>query len=380
MANALGRDTASVSAALATGRTGLRPSRTDDGLPFETWLGFTPGDLAPLPESLAAHDTRQARLSAHVLHEMREAVDEAIARWGAERVGIAIGTTTGGIGDTEDRYEHYAAEGRFADGYDLERQHNHHATADVLAALTGARGPALVQSSACSSSAKVLATAQRLIGLGVVDAMIVGGIDTLCRFTLLGFHGLGILSDARCLPLSAERKGINLGEAAALMLVEREGTPVCWLRGVGESSDAHHLTQPSPDGEGLARAIEAALSQADLPAAAVDLVNAHATGTPLNDAAESQALARVLPHGPTVVATKGYTGHTLGAAGATEAVLCALALRDGWTPGSLTTAPLLQEGESLSIALDAVQRPFKVALSTSAAFAGHNAAVLLEAP
>jgi 3-oxoacyl-[acyl-carrier-protein] synthase-1 len=378
MANGLGRTTAEVLAALQAGGSGLRRSTPEDRLPFDTWVARVPGALAPLPEGLAAWDTRQARLAAHLMDELRPALSAAVARWGASRVGIAIGTTTGGIGDTEDRYPAWRDTGAFPDGYDLERQHNLHATADFLAALTGLRGPAFVQSSACSSSAKVLASAKRLLALGVVDAMVVGGIDSASRFTLLGFHGLGILSDKPCAPFAADRDGINLGEAGALMLLEREGDAIATLRGVGETSDAHHLTQPAPDGEGLARAIRAALDEAGLAPDAIDLVNAHATGTPLNDAAEVQALAASLPHHPPVVGTKGYTAHTLGAAGATEAVLAVLAVQHGWSPGTRTRAPVLDS--PIPVATERVDGPFRHVLSTSAAFAGHNAAVIVGAP
>ncbi len=380
LANGLGRDTAAVWASLKQGRTGLAPLDPSLGLPFRSWFAAVPGPLPPLPREVACHDTRQARLAAHVLDLIRPRVDAAIARWGPARVGVLIGTTTGGIGDTETRYPDFAAQGRFTSGYDLARQHNLHATADVLARLLGTTGPTFVQSSACSSSAKVLASAQRLIASDTVDAMLVGGIDSRCRFTLLGFHGLGILSEQPCRPLSAARDGISLGEAAALLLVEREGTPLSWLRAVGETSDAHHLTQPHPEGAGLRTAIELALGQGGVDAHDVGLVNAHATGTRLNDAAECTALTAVFGRGPVVVGTKGYTGHTLGAAGATEAALACLALQHGWTPGTRTEAPLLAEGEGLDLAVEHRPLDTRFALSTSAAFAGHNAAVLLEAP
>lgn len=382
---ALGRDEAAVRASLREGRSGLVRWGAGQGLPFDTWFGAIPEDDGPaglpLPASLAAMDTRQARIAHAALGPLRDRVEDAKARFGADRVGVFIGSTTGGMGDTETRVAMLKAHGRFVDGYDLRRQHNAHATADVIASLLGLSGPVFVQSSACSSSAKVLGSAQRLVASGLIDAAIVGGIDTACRYTLLGFHGLGILSEHRCRPLSASREGINLGEAAALMLVEREDTPVsarAWLRGVGETSDAFHATQPRPDGAGLAAAVREGLDTAGLAPSDVDLVNAHATGTPLNDAAECMALKAVLPHGPPIVGTKGWTGHTLGAAGAVEAVLCVQALEDGWSPGTLTEGEVLTEGLGMTLPRAPVEGDLRVVVSTSAAFAGHNAAVVLE--
>lgn len=382
---ALGRDEAAVRASLRAGRSGLVPWGEAQGLPFSTWFGAIPEDDGPagrpLPAALATMDTRQARVAHAVLDPLRDQVEDAKARWGAHRVGVFIGSTTGGMGDTETRVHMLRDAGAFTDGYDIRRQHNAHATADVIAALLGLTGPVFVQSSACSSSAKVLGSAQRLVAAGLIDAAVVGGLDTACRYTLLGFHGLGILSEHRCRPLSADREGINLGEAAAMLFVEREDTPAdprAWLRGVGETSDAFHATQPRPDGSGLRAAIEEGLAQGGLSPEAVDLVNAHATGTPLNDAAECSALAAVFPHDLPVVGTKGWTGHTLGAAGAVEAVLSVMALQDGWSPGTLTEGPVLAEGLDLRLPREPVEGALGVVVSTSAAFAGHNAAVVLE--
>ncbi len=384
LACALGDHEHDVRASLRAGRSGLVRWGADQGLPFSTWFGAIPdhdgGAQRPVPAFLRDHDSRQARIAHAALAPLQDAVDDAKARYGADRIAVVIGTTTGGMGDTETRVEALRAHGGFDDGWSLRRQHNAHATADGIAALLGVAGPVFVQSSACSSSAKVLGTAQRLVAIGVVDAAIVGGIDTACRYTLLGFHGLGILSEHRCRPLSAAREGINLGEAAALMVVERDDTPAtprAWMLGVGETSDAFHATQPRPDGSGLAAAIREGLAIGGMAADEVDLVNAHATGTPLNDAAECAALADVLPHHPPIVGTKGWTGHTLGAAGAVEAVLSVMALEDQWSPGTLTEGPPLAEGAGLDLPREPVAGPFECVVSTSAAFAGHNAAVVL---
>lgn len=377
-ASALGRTDAEAMQQLHAGVSGLRPRGHDLGLPFTTWFGEVPGELDALPDRLAAYDNRQARLLQHLAEPLRDALDRALSRWGPSRVGLALGTTTGGIGATEQRFPAWP-DAAPPPGWFTE-QHNLHVTADLAAQLTGAAGLVLVQSSACSSSSKVFGTARRLLDLGVLDAVLVGGVDSRCRFTLLGFHGLGILSEHRCRPFSAERAGINLGEGGGLLLIEREGPPLAWLRGVGETSDAHHATQPHPEGLGLSRAIEAALTQAGTRADEVDLVNAHATGTELNDAAEALALSRCLPHRPLVVATKGYTGHTLGACGAVEVAMCVRALSEGWAPGTLSEGERAPEAAGLRLSSERVEQPFRYALNVSAAFAGHNAAVLLEAP
>lgn len=384
LACGLGAHLDDVRASLRAGRSGLSRWGEAQGLPFETWFGaLPPGVERALPPALADRDTRQARVAWGTLAPMRASIEAAVGRYGADRVGVIVGTTTGGMGDTERRVEALRANGRFEDGYSLRRQHNAHATADLVADLLGLQGPVFVQSSACSSSAKVLGSAQRLIAAGLLDAAVVGGIDTACRYTLLGFHSLGILSGHRCRPLSVEREGINLGEAAAWLLVERPHVDVparARLLAVGETSDAHHATQPRPCGSGLRAAVQEALDGAGLQPADLDLVNAHATGTPLNDAAECRAFAGWLPETVPVVGTKGWTGHTLGAAGAVEAVLAVMALEDGWLPGTLTQGASLPEGRGLCLPREPVSGPFRRALSTSAAFAGHNAAVLLEAP
>lgn len=375
----LGRTTADVLAGLRAGADGLVPVGRERGLPFTSWFGFVPGELAPLPTDLVAWDTRHARLVAHGVDLVREAVEGAVARWGRERVGVVVGTTTGGMADTEARYPDWRAHGAFTDGYDLRRQHAQLATAELIATLVGATGPRISQSSACSSSNKVLGTARRLLDLGVCDAVVVGGVDSWCRFTMMGFRSLEVLTSDRCAPFAADRTGINLGEAAALLLVERDGDARALLRGVGETSDAHHMTQPHPEGSGLVAAMREALSRSGVAPEQVDLVNAHATGTRLNDTAEAAAIRAVLPHGPPVIGTKGATGHTLGACGGLEAIFTIASLAEGWAPGTRTRAPL-EEGLGIDVRTEAWTGRFRYALSTTAAFAGHNAAVLLEAP
>jgi 3-oxoacyl-[acyl-carrier-protein] synthase-1 len=373
---ALGATTAEVVTGLRAGRSGLVRLGRDDGLPFETWFGALPSEPVEPAPPLGPWDARQARVALHVVAEVEDAVRRAVARWGSHRVGLVLGTTTGGVSETEDVFAAYVRDGRFPPGFDFVRRHAQHAAGEVVAARLGLAGPRVASVSACSSSTKAFGTARRWLDAGVVDAVLVAGVDTRCRMTLLGFHALEVLSSERCTPFGAGRRGINLGEGAGFVLVERDGDARGWLRAVGETSDAFHLTQPRPDGAGVHDAMAAALAASGLRPEQVDLVNPHATGTPYNDAAEARALAALLPHRPPVVATKGYTGHTLGACGAIEAVMCLVSLEQGWAPAALT-GPLDPDCD-VAVPTAPIEGRFRVALNVSAAFAGHNAAVVLE--
>jgi 3-oxoacyl-[acyl-carrier-protein] synthase-1 len=219
----------------------------------------------------------------------------------------------------------------------------------------------------------------RLIESDVIDAAIVGGIDTLCAMTLTGFNSLAALSPTQCKPFSSERDGINIGEAGAFLLLERSGEARALLEGIGESSDAYHISAPHPEGEGAELAMRGALQQAGCTPGDVDHVNAHGTGTPLNDIAEGKAIARVFGPDVPVASTKGYTGHTLGGAGATEAAFCLLALEEGFVPQSLGASPLDPRLE-LDIALKLRHKPLRRVVSNSLAFGGNNVSLVLRAP
>ena len=237
----------------------------------------------------------------------------------AHRIAVLLGTSTGGIGESERAHAYHHVHGALPPGYSVETSHALDASLPVVCALADVGGPAYVLSTACSSSAKVFAAAQRLIHLGVCDAALVGGVDSLCQLTIRGFAGLEVLSPAPCRPFCSERAGINIGEGAALCLLEREGDGPARLLAVGESSDAYHMTSPHPEGLGARLAMERALQGAGLGPGEGDHINAHGTGTRQNDSAEGAAIAGLFGPGMTVVATKGYTGHQLGAAGASRA-------------------------------------------------------------
>jgi 3-oxoacyl-[acyl-carrier-protein] synthase I len=376
LCNALGRTRRAVRDALYDGRCGLGPSPI--ALPFETVVGAVRGDLPELPASLAPWSTRTARIAALLLDDLRAELEALRGRWRPDRIAILLGTSTAGADVTENAYRHFLADGALPRDYDLFRHHTYGAILHVVRVLSGAEGPAWVTSTACTSSAKPLASAKRLIDAGMIDAAIVGGIDTLCRMTLQGFRSLEALSPDPARPFSAERKGLNIGEGGAFLLVEREGEPVALLEAVGESSDAYHISAPDPAGAGARLAMERAFLQAGVPTSSLDHVNAHGTGTRLNDVSEAAAIEALFGRDVPIVSTKGYTGHLLGAAGATEAGIAILALREGWIPASLGALPV-DPKVTARIATERTQGEFRRVLSNSFAFGGNNVSVLLGA-
>jgi len=375
--NALGRSTAEVLRALDEGHSGLGPSPLP--VTMETFVGAIPGELPPLPRAHAAYDTRLARIGWMAFAEVREALERAVARWGGERVAVVLGTSTGGLEQTEQAFEAWLQTGRVPERYDYQRQHNFNALGELLASVAGARGPVYVVSSACSSSGKVAASAGRLIRAGLADAVLIGGIDSLTRMTLQGFHSLGILSSGRCRPFGVERDGINIGEGAALLLVERDAPSAeVVVLGVGESSDAYRMSSPEPTGRGAREAMERALAQAGCGPGDVDHVNAHGTATKLNDAAEALAIEALLGDRVPVSSTKGYTGHLLGGAGGTEMVFAIHAIRAGRMPATLGATPLDPEVR-IQVIVEPEEGPVRRVLSNSFAFGGSNVSVLVGA-
>jgi 3-oxoacyl-[acyl-carrier-protein] synthase-1 len=384
LVTALGHGRAATFEALRSGRTGLarRGFETAD---IGSWLGVVDGlDELDWREDLAAYDCRNNRLAELALRTdgFAEAVEAAAARWGARRVGVFLGTSTSGILQTELAYrERDAATGALPDSLHYGETHNTASVARHVRAALGLQGPAHVVSTACSSSAKVFAAAERAIRLGVVDAAVVGGVDSLCMTTLYGFKALELTSGEICRPWDAERAGLSIGEAAAFALLERPDGParaMGWLLGAGESSDGHHMSSPHPEGAGAALAMRAALATAGLQPADVDYLNLHGTATPGNDAAEDKAVAAVFGSGTPCSSTKGYTGHTLGAAGGVEASIALLALEHGLAPPSLnlqTQDPALQA----KLLREPLRTELKVVASNSFGFGGSNASLVFGA-
>jgi 3-oxoacyl-[acyl-carrier-protein] synthase-1 len=382
LVTALGRGRAATLAALRAQRSGLAH------LDFETarigsWLGLVDGaDAVTLAPGLAAYDCRNNRLAELGLRAdgFDAAVRRAATRHGAARVGVFLGTSTSGILQTEIAYRHRdPAAGALPAELDYARTHNTYSVARYVREALALGGPAFVVSTACSSSAKVFASAQRMIDLGLVDAAVVGGVDSLCMTTLYGFKSLELVADSVCRPWDAERSGLSLGEGAAFALLEREPEQVdAWLLGCGESSDGHHMSSPHPEGAGAVIAMRGALAQAGLRPADVDYLNLHGTGTPGNDAAEDAAVCAVFGRDLACSSTKGYTGHTLGAAGGVEAALTMLALEHGFLPPCLNLRqpdPALHAG----VLRQPLERPIRVAASNSFGFGGSNACLLFGA-
>lgn len=344
-------------------------------------VGYVTAPLAGTDVLPAPLRSRNNALLLTALAEIRPAVDEAIARYGRERVAIVLGTSTSGIGESEGAIAEHHATGQLPASFHV-RQQELGSPAMALSHVLGVAGPATVISTACSSSAKALASAARLLRAGVADAVVTGGADSLCRFTVAGFSALESVSEARCNPMSVNRRGINIGEGAALFLMTREPGPVR-LAGWGESSDAHHISAPEPTGRGALAAMREALERSGLQPSAIDYVNLHGTATPQNDAMESRAVRELLGGEVPCSSTKPLTGHTLGACGAIEAAFSWLALTDNpsgrlpphWWDGEvdpeLPALSLVKPGQTLG-------RPLRAVLSNSFAFGGSNAVLVLE--
>ncbi|MDR6350968.1 beta-ketoacyl-[acyl-carrier-protein] synthase family protein [Pantoea sp. SORGH_AS_0659] len=320
MVNALGNNLAQIAAQLQAGHApGMQPRDgwLQDGK--RCWLGEVQGALPLIPAALAAHNTRNNQLLLAALAQIRPAVDAAIAQYGRDRVAIVLGTSTSGV-DEGDRQVDDALS-----GYDYRMQELGDPSR-FLAHFLALDGPAYTISTACSSSARAIISGQRLIDAGLADVALVGGADSLSRMPINGFASLDSLSERHCAPFSADRDGISIGEAAALLLLTREKQPLALL-GCGESSDAWHMSAPHPEGVGAERAMLMALQQAGLQPQDVGYINLHGTATPLNDQVESAVIHRLFGDRVPCSSTKHLTGHTLGAAGATEAALAALILQ-----------------------------------------------------
>jgi len=376
--NGLGASTREVLDGLRGGSASLGPPPADT--PFPTVCGVVSDDLEPLPGALRELDCRNNRFIQHALSEMETALAAARDRWGPERLGICIGSSTAAMDEIERAFKRHAETGSVPPGFDVLRHGSGDGLIEVARALSGFAGPAVVVSNACASSGKAFASARRWLDAGVVDAVLVGGADSLCQTTLRGFRSLGLLSEEPTRPFSLERRGINIGEGAAFAILERSGEGPRLL-GTSESADAHHMSTPDPDGRGACLAMQAALTDAGARAADIDHVNAHGTGTPLNDAMEARAIRSVLGDAadPIVVSTKGYVGHTLGAAGATEAVFVLAALSEGWTPASAGASPVDPE-LGLDVATEPRDVDLRLALSNSFAFGGSNVSLVFGAP
>lgn len=382
----IGRGLQATLESLRAQRSGLVPCAFET-VDLDTHIGEVAGvDEVRLPARLRRFDCRNNRLAQLGIGEdgFEEAVAACAARWGRRRVGLFLGTSTSGMLETELAYRRRDPQtGALPADFDYAGTHNTYSLAAFVHEVLGLEGPSAVVSSACSSSAKVFGSARRMIAAGLIDAAVVGGVDSLCLTTLYGFHSLQLVSRAPCRPFDIERDGISIGEAAAFALIERAPDSLdddaILLLGVGESSDAYHMSSPHPDGRGAQAAMLQALSGAGMTAEDIDYINLHGTGTPSNDSAEGNAVAAVFAQRNRAVeasSTKGATGHALGAAGALEAVICALALRHGLLPGSANTRHVAPSPGFEYLCANRQRRIARV-LSNSFGFGGSNCALVL---
>ncbi len=383
LSNSLGTGLAATLDALRSRRSGLSPC-TFDSVDLDTYVGVVAGlDDYLLRADLAAYDCRNNRLAQLALEQdgFSEAVARAKDKYGAARIGIFLGTSTSGLLQTELAYRRRDAQtGALPADFHYAETQNTYSLADFVRHYFDLHGPALVVSSACSSTGKVFGNAVRMMAAGVCDAAVVGGVDTLCLTTLYGFNSLGLVSTSPCRPYDAERNGISIGEGAGFALLERVAADGAaddiHLLGIGESSDAYHMSSPHPEGAGARLAMQRALDSARLRAEDIDYINLHGTATKANDASEGKAVFDLFGDTTHSSSTKGWTGHLLGAAGITEAIISLLAIQHGFTPGSLGTK---QVDPTLTCNYQIENRDARVrrVLSNSFGFGGSNCSLVI---
>jgi 3-oxoacyl-[acyl-carrier-protein] synthase-1 len=375
--SAAGIGKAATARALREARSGLAPNDLP-WAPLDCWIGRVPAaESVALPASLAEFDCRNNRLALFALEQdgFLDSVAAARARLGAGRIAVFLGTSTSGILSTELAYQgRDPATGALPAGFRYDTVHNLDATTEFVRRVLALTGPAMTISTACSSSAKVFCLAERFMRLGLIDAAVVGGVDSLCHTTLYGFSALQLVAPDICRPFDTARRGLTIGEAAGFALLER-GEGDLQFMGYGETSDAHHMSTPHPDGEGARRAMLDALARAKLSAREIDYINLHGTATPANDRAEGRAVHGIFGAGTPCSSTKGVTGHALGAAGITEAAIALISIEQDFLPGSPTTREVDPETQC-AIALRGEPRNLRRVMSNSFGFGGSNCALV----
>lgn len=376
--NALGRGTKATLDALRAGRSGLRRCDFLD-VALETYIGRVDGlEDEPVIDRLKTFDCRNNRLAMLGLAAdgFESAVAAARTRYGAHRIAVIIGTSTSGILATELAYQRRDTNGRLPEDFNYRTTHDNYSVTDFVRSYLALCGPATTISTACSSSAKVFASASRMIQSGLCDAAVVGGVDSLCMTTLYGFASLDVVSNQPCRPADAERSGISIGEAAGFAFLEKiDDRDMPWLLGYGESSDAYHMSSPHPEGAGARLAMSRALERSGLTPDRIDYINLHGTATRANDSVEDRAVAGLFGDTTACSSSKGWTGHTLGAAGITEVVIGCLCLREGLLPASLNTVKVDPEFR-MNVLLANREQPIQRVLSNSFGFGGNNASLI----
>jgi 3-oxoacyl-[acyl-carrier-protein] synthase I len=379
-ASSIGRGLQETLASLESKRSGLAPCAFET-VKLDTYVGEAPG--VDEERVVAQFDCRNNRLAQIGLTQdgFASAVEELAGRWGRKRIGVFLGTSTSGILETELAYRRRDPDtGALPPDFNFRGAHDSFSVADFARHFLQLEGPAVVVSSACSSSAKVFGSARRMIEAGLIDAAVVGGVDTLCLTTLYGFHSLQLVSTTPCRPFDVDRDGISIGEAAAFALLERVPSSLdpnsLLMLGLGESSDAYHMSSPHPEGLGAQAAMTQALATAGLQPADIDYINLHGTGTPSNDNAEARAVNAVLGSTVPSSSTKGATGHALGAAGGIEAVICGLALQHGLMPAGLNTRSV-DPSLAVNYLLENRRGVLNRVMSNSFGFGGSNCSLIL---
>ncbi|MEO8460813.1 MAG: beta-ketoacyl-[acyl-carrier-protein] synthase family protein [Dokdonella sp.] len=378
--SAVGLGRVALASALEQRNSGLiRNDFTATALPC--WIGRVAGiEQVTVPDNLARYDCRNNRLAWLAIEQdgFIDAARACIERHGADRVALLIGTSTGSIAVTEEGYR-LLEDGRIPDSLRERLLHTPHSLGVFLAEALGTRGPCLTIATACSSSAKIFASAERLLRLGLADAAIVAGVDTLCGSVLFGFNALELVSPEPCRPFDIDRRGISIGEAAGFAILERHddvsGHAGPWLLGHGESSDAWHMSTPHPEGLGAALALDAALVRAGLAPQQIDYINLHGTATRKNDEVEAAVIAQRFPATTRASSSKGWTGHTLGAAGILEAAISLTAIEHNLVPATLNCERLDPAcGPQLALANE--WRHVRTAMSNSFGFGGNNCSLI----
>lgn len=344
-------------------------------------LGRITGQLPEIDPKYSVYHCRNNQLLLAALSQINKTVDEMIAKFGGDRMGIVLGTSTSGVRNTELALAWQARNGVLPDGFHYKQQQMG-AGADFLASYLGINGPAYTVSTACSSSGKAFVSARRLINLGICDAVIVGGADSLCSFTVHGFAALESLSTGFCKPFGLHRDGINIAEAVSLFVLSKEPDAV-ELKGMGATSDAYHFSAPDPAGTAVIGAMQRALDDAGKTPDDIDYLNLHGTATALNDAMESKAVNALFGADLAVSSSKGMTGHALGAASALELAFCWLLLTRDDEQGALIPNINDDERDSELPPLNLVEkgmvlgRKINVCQSNSFAFGGNNLSIVI---
>ncbi|HYC57304.1 MAG TPA: beta-ketoacyl-ACP synthase [Candidatus Binatia bacterium] len=384
MISALGNGPTETWPRLIGGDTSRLVRRSDLVPDQELILGMVGDALPQVPEHLREFDCRNNRLLLAALDQIAAPISAAVERFGRARIAVVAGTSTAGVADAEEAIRHQVRTGNLPERFRYA-QLEFGGTSDFIAAYLGTTGPAYTLSTACSSGARALASARSLVAMGIADAVVCGAADTLCGVTANGFSSLGVVAPELTNPCSLNRRGLTLGEAAAFFLVTRDEGGI-QLVGVGESSEAHHMSSPDPEGAGARAAMQAALADAGLAATDIAYLNLHGTGTSINDSMESLAVAEVLGGSVPVSSTKTLVGHTLGAAGAIEAAFCWQIL-DDYDGRELSLPPHRWDGiaDPALPALDLVEAgrracPREVArvMTNSFGFGGNNCTLILE--